>query len=744
MIPAPSSSQEPYFSSCLNWILENQHTDGSWGLPIEKRDSSMMKDSLSSTLASVLALKKWGVGDRHVSNALRFMERNSGSLTDPAQETSIGFDVIFPAMIQTCAQDFNLNLPLNQSNVDVLVRNRDSALNSATLLQSEGSNAYLAYISEGIGNSLDRHWETAKKFQRKNGSLFNSPSATAAAFIHLRDADSLRYLRSVVDVTYRNSAAVYPNGIYYRLCLIDEIESLGIDRLFRDEIKLALDEIYNFWQLGDEEIFLDSTTCAMAFRILRLNRYPVSPGTNFEFNLVDVFNRFTEDRFWNDTMEGYLKDERAVLELHKASQVIYPDESILEHQQSWTSQFLAKQHESSSQKHVNNRSKASKYISTQVNNVLENPFKEDLERLTHRRNIEQYCTDNTRTMKSSFSCSSFGNEDFLRLATEDFNFCQSLHQKELGQLMSWLKVYKLDDMRLAKVKMGYCYFSAAATYFDPELSHARISWAKHSLLTSLIDDFYDIFGTAEEHVNLLEHFERWDVNGPRGEFCSEEVKTFYWALHIAICETVENAYACQGRSIMDHVVELWVDVLRTMLEEAEWSRTNTLPSLDEYMRNGYISFALGPIVLPSLYMVGPQLSEEVAKGPEVHRLFKLMSTCGRLLNDCRSFQREAEEGISNAVSLRMSQGIETAEEAIEEIKELIDEQTKELLMLVLDERDVSRVPKECRELFWKMNKVLHLVYKKEDTYNSMKLVQVAESVIKEPISLSFVNSNVIN
>ncbi|CAI0552350.1 unnamed protein product [Linum tenue] len=333
-------------------------------------------------------------------------------------------------------------------------------------------------------------------------------------------------------------------------------------------------------------------------------------------------------------------------------------------------------------------------------------------------------------------------------------------------------------MRLAKVKMGYCYFSAAATYYDPELSDARISWAKHSLLTSLIDDFYDIFGTAEEHLNLLELFERWDVNGPRAEFCTEEVKTFYWALHSAICETVENAFAWQGRNVMDHVVELWVDVLRTMLEEAEWSRTNTLPTLDEYMRNGYISFALGPIVLPSLYMVGPQLPDEVAKGPEVHHLFKVMSTCGRLLNDCRSFQvklsqksidfgfgpvgiylprllnwylvvscwlwqREAEEGISNAVSLRMSQGIDTAEEAIEEIKGLIDEQTKELLRMVLDERNTSAVPKECRELFWKMNKVLHMVYKKEDTYNSTKLVQIAESVIKEPISLSVMDSRVI-
>ncbi|CAI0552340.1 unnamed protein product, partial [Linum tenue] len=739
--------QVPCFPETLNWILENQHKDGSWGLPSAADDRTrnpnlLLKDSLSSTLACVLALKRWGVGDQHIHNALGFIGRNSGSLTDSSQQAPIGFDVVFPAMIQTCAQDFDLNLPLNSANLGAMFRNRDSILSSAAHHRSGGRDAFLAYISEGMGNSPD-HWETARKFQRKNGSLFNSPSATAAAFMHLRDADSLGYLRSIVDVNSAAVPAIYPNGIQTQLSLIDAIESLGINRLFGEEIEQALDEIYTSWIQGDEEIFLDPTTCSMAFRILRLNRYPVSPDLVFCSSPVDVFNRFTEDRFWDDTMEGYLKDEMAVLELHKASNVLYPNESILVHQQSWTNEFLMKSMESSPNSANRTRSRASESISTQVDDVLNYPFKGDLDRLAHRRNIEQYCTDNTRTLKSSFRCSSFGSEDLLKLAAADFNFCQSVHQKELNQLMSWLKEYKLEDMRLAKVKMGYCYFSAAATYYDPELSDARISWAKHSLLTSLIDDFYDIFGTAEEHLNLLELFERWDVNGPRAEFCTEEVKTFYWALHSAICETVENAFAWQGRNVMDHVVELWVDVLRTMLEEAEWSRTNTLPTLDEYMRNGYISFALGPIVLPSLYMVGPQLPDEVAKGPEVHHLFKVMSTCGRLLNDCRSFQREAEEGISNAVSLRMSQGIDTAEEAIEEIKGLIDEQTKELLRMVLDERNTSAVPKECRELFWKMNKVLHMVYKKEDTYNSTKLVQIAESVIKEPISLSVMDSRVI-
>ncbi|CAN1852502.1 Ent-kaur-16-ene synthase, chloroplastic [Linum perenne] len=616
-------------------------------------------------------------------------------------------------MIQTSVKDFNLNLPLKSADVDAMIRNRESILNNSANPQSKGRDAYLAYISEGIGDL--QSWETAIKFQRSNGSLFNSPSATAAAFIHLGDPGSLRYLRSVVRDCDSAVPTIYPHGIHTRLLLVDAVQSLGIYRHFLDEIRVTLDEIYKCWQQGDEEIFLDPTTCAMAFRLLRLSRYPVS----------------SEDLFWNDTLEGYLKDERAVLELHKASNLIYLEDSILEEQQLWTHQFLdALQNPVHS-----NRSRACKYVSLQVHGVLNYPFEADMERLRHRRSIEQFCVDNTRTLKSSFRCSSFGNQDMLKLAVEDFNLCQSLHQEELAHLMRWLKEYKLDGMRLAKEKMGYCFFSAAGTFFDPSLSQARISWAKHSLLTALIDEIYDMYGTLEEQLNLIDLMERWDVAGPKVDFCSERVESLYWALHSAICETVENAFAFQGRSVMDHVVEIWLDMMRSQLRESEWYRTNTQPTLEQYMSSARVSFALGPIVLPALYLLGPKLSNEVAKGPEVHNLYNVMSICGRYLNDRISKDKDAEQGNWNAVSLRMSEGGRSAEESDEDIKGLAEDLMKELLRLVLEEKNSSRVPKECRELFWYMSSVLHFSYQKEDGFGLVELGRNFESLIEKPISL---------
>jgi ent-kaurene synthase len=70
-----------------------------------------------------------------------------------------------------------------------------------------GTEAYMAYISEGLGDMLD--WSEVMKFQRKNGSLFNSPSATAAALIYNHDDKALQYLNFLVSKFGSSGGAVY-------------------------------------------------------------------------------------------------------------------------------------------------------------------------------------------------------------------------------------------------------------------------------------------------------------------------------------------------------------------------------------------------------------------------------------------------------------------------------------------------------------------------------------------------------
>jgi ent-kaurene synthase len=60
-----------------------------------------------------------------------------------------------------------------------------------------GRKAYMAYIAEGLADIQD--WDGVLTYQCKNGSLFNSPSATAALAIHGHNANALNYLEFLMN-----------------------------------------------------------------------------------------------------------------------------------------------------------------------------------------------------------------------------------------------------------------------------------------------------------------------------------------------------------------------------------------------------------------------------------------------------------------------------------------------------------------------------------------------------------------
>ncbi|CAN1220953.1 Ent-kaurene synthase 5, chloroplastic [Linum grandiflorum] len=686
MVSSQSSAMDksPLFPQCARWILDNQLSDGSWGLPLPHRHPSLTKDALSSTLACILALRQWGLGEQQVTKGLRFLDLNAASLVDHKQQAPVGFDIIFSGMIEN-ARRLGLSLPFKSTDVDTILTKRNSELTSGFGRNAEGKKMYLAYVSEGIQHSQD--WEMVMKYQRTNGSLFNSPSTTAVAFSQLQDPDCLRYLYALLD-TFENAVpTIYPLDIRPRLSIIDTLDRLGVARHFTNEIKMVLDHTYQRWLQSDEELFLDPTTCAMAFRLLRVYGYDVSS---------DLLASFSEDCFFN-SLEGYLKDTTAVLELHRASQIIHLEEPILETQNAWTRNFLERE--------LSNGS----------------------------INVDQL----GRSIATKTSCPNVGNKELLKLAAEDFNTCQLIQQEELKQLGRWVMEKRLDKLSFARQKLGYCYFSAAATLYAPELSDARISWAKNGVLTTVVDDFFDGAGSMDELVNLVQLLEKWEVNGST-DFCSQKVEILFTAIHSTICEIGEKALAYQGRDVTRHIIDIWVELVKSMLKEAEWSRNKWVPTREEYMENGYVSFALGPIVLPALYLVGPKLSEEMVSSPEYKNVFQTMSTCGRLLNDLRGFKVQMDSDEVDAVALLLEEGSgrRSIEDVMEEVKREIERERKKLLKLVLEEDKEKGIPRCCKEPFWKMGKVLHLFYIKDDGFTNTDLINAASSIVNEPIRLS--------
>ncbi|KAL7605320.1 hypothetical protein Lser_V15G15694 [Lactuca serriola] len=549
------------------------------------------------------------------------------------------------------------------------------------------------------------------KYQMKNGSIFNSPSATAAALIHNQnDVGCLDYLSSLLNKFGNAVPTVYPLDLYIRLYMVDTLGRLGITRHFKMEIQNVLDETY---RNGDIQIFMDVVTCALAFRLLRINGYEVSS---------DSLAKITKEGDYMSSCKDGFKDVYAALEVFKASQIIYQEELAGLGEQNSTG-FLKRE-----------ISIDSNCIHREVDDALKLPFNGSLERMSTRRNIEHYNVDNKIILKTTYSSLNVSNEDYLRLAVEDFNACQFIYREEIKDLERWVVEFRLDKLKFARQKTAYCYFSAASTFPSPELSDARISWAKSCMLTTVMDDFFDGGGSIDELVNLVQTVEKWNVD-VQNDCCSEEVRILFLAIKDTASSNIDKAFKWQERDITSHVVEIWVDVVKSMLREAIWARDGSVPTMTEYIENGLLSFALGPIVPLAIYFVGPKLSEEIVQSSEYHKLFELMSTYGRLLNDIHTFKRESKAGQLNAVPLYMSHrkntGIEE-QEAVEEIKMLMENHRREMMKLVLETKG-SIVPKACKDAFWSMCNVVNLFYAKDDGYTGNAILDVVKEIIYDPV-----------
>ncbi|NP_001389352.1 ent-kaurene synthase-like 3 [Oryza sativa Japonica Group] len=705
MVPLPgSSSQLPCFPQCVEWILQNQQSNGSWDL---NQLDSITKDALLSTLACVLALRR----------GLLFIGRNFSIAMDEQLAAPIGFNITFPGMLSSVIE-MGLEVPIGQTDVERVLHLQETELKREYEENYRGRNTYMAYVSEGLGNAQD--WNEVMNFQRKNGSLFNSLSITAAVLVHNYDAKAHRYLNLLLN---KFGTAVYTKNIHRQLSMLDALENMGISRHFDGEIKSILDMTYSCWLQRDEEVMLDITTCAMAFRILRMNGYDVSS---------DDLCHIAEVSDFHSSHQGYLSDTRTLLELYKASEVSVADnEFILDRIGSWSGRLLKEQLSSGALQRTSS-------IFEEVEHALDCPFYATLDRLVHKRNIEHFAAMSIYHMLKTTYLPCQTAQDLVALGARNFSTTQSIYQDELERIDSWVKENRLHELKFARQKSAYFYLSAAGTVFDPEMSDARIWWAINGVLTTVVDDFFDVGGSREELENLISLVEMWDEHH-KEELYSEQVEIVFFAIFNSVNQLGAKVSAVQGRDVTKHLIEIWLDLLRSMMTEVEWRISNYVPTPEEYMENAAMTFALGPIVLPALYLVGPKIPESVVRDSEYNELFRLMSTCGRLLNDVQTYEREDGEGKVNSVSLLVIQsgGSVSIEEARREIMKPIERCRRELLGLVL--RRGSAVPGPCKELFWKMCKVCYFFYSRGDGFSSPTAKSAAvDAVIRDPLDLAAV------
>ncbi|KAK1284709.1 S-linalool synthase [Acorus calamus] len=252
MVPHPERSDLPMFPTCLEWVLHNQRQGGSWGEPGRRPTIH----SLTETLACMVALKVWKVGATNVHKGLDFIHANTEKLLVIKRHDDGGhplrwFAIVFPGMIELAVANGLDVFPGGFPEVvrDIFVE-RQKILETweEEQLSQKGYHPPLETYLEALPITSFEVERVLKEYQSQDGSLFQSPSATARAYIISGDDRCMHYLQSMVRRCAHGAVPhVYPvDEELVKLCVVDHLERLGLADHFADDIEHALHEVYRF------------------------------------------------------------------------------------------------------------------------------------------------------------------------------------------------------------------------------------------------------------------------------------------------------------------------------------------------------------------------------------------------------------------------------------------------------------------------------------------------------------------
>ncbi|EEE57229.1 hypothetical protein OsJ_07210 [Oryza sativa Japonica Group] len=641
MVPVQGSHQTPRFPQCIEWILQNQHDDGSWGTNLP---------------------------------GLNFIGKNFWVAMDEQTIAPVGFNITFSGLLNL-ATGTGLEFPVMQTDIDGIFHMRKIELERDAYGTASSRRAFMAYVSEGLGSLQD--WDQVMAYQRKNRSIFNSPSAAAATVIHGHNDSALCYLDSLVSKLDGPVPVMYPQNAYSQLGMVDTLEKMGISNNFSCEISDILDMIYRLWIHNEEELMLDMGTCAMAFRLLRMHGYDISS---------DGMAQFVEQSSFDDSIHGYLNDTKALLELYRSSQIrCLEDDLIL--------QDIGSCH--AKEKAIISHNAI--IILSQVEYALKFPVYATLERLEQKRNIEQFKTKE-------------------QLKIEGFKLLKSGYRAAATMFPS-----ELSEARIAWTQN--CILTTTVDdFFDGDGSKEEMEnlvkliekWDGHGEIgfsSECVEIlFYAIYNTskqiAEKAVplqkrNVVDHIaESWWFT-VRGMLTEAE-----WRMDKYVPTTVEEymSAAVDSFALGPTITSAALFVGPELSEEVFRSK--------EYIHLMNLANTIG------------RLLNDMQTYEKEIKMGKVNSVMLHALSHSGGGRGSPEASM---------------EEAKREMRRVLQGSRCDLLRLVT--RDGGVVPPPCRKLFWFMSKVLHFVYMEKDGYFTADgMMASANAVILDPLQVTLLPS----
>nr|AAB87091.1 copalyl pyrophosphate synthase [Stevia rebaudiana]AGM34858.1 ent-copalyl diphosphate synthase [synthetic construct] len=484
-------SGSPQFPSSLEWIANNQLSDGSWG------DHLLFSahDRIINTLACVIALTSWNVHPSKCEKGLNFLRENICKLEDEnAEHMPIGFEVTFPSLIDI-AKKLNIEVPEDTPALKEIYARRDIKLTKIPMEVLHKVPTTLLHSLEGMP---DLEWEKLLKLQCKDGSFLFSPSSTAFALMQTKDEKCLQYLTNIVTKFNGGVPNVYPVDLFEHIWVVDRLQRLGIARYFKSEIKDCVEYINKYWTKNGicwarNTHVQDIDDTAMGFRVLRAHGYDVTP---------DVFRQFEKDGKFVCFAGQSTQAVTGMFNVYRASQMLFPGERILEDAKKFSYNYLK---EKQSTNELLDKWIIAKDLPGEVGYALDIPWYASLPRLETRYYLEQYGgEDDVWIGKTLYRMGYVSNNTYLEMAKLDYNNYVAVLQLEWYTIQQWyvdIGIEKFESDNIKSVLVSY--YLAAASIFEPERSKERIAWAKTTILVDKITSIFDSSQSSKEDITAF-------------------------------------------------------------------------------------------------------------------------------------------------------------------------------------------------------------------------------------------------
>ncbi|XP_030519147.2 (3S,6E)-nerolidol synthase 1-like [Rhodamnia argentea] len=431
------------------------------------------------------------------------------------------------------------------------------------------------------------------------------------------------------------------------LIIVDTIQRLGVESLFREQIKAILRWQYTHFSSlnhGKDDVY----EIALRFRLLRQEGYYVPAA---------VFERF------NDKINGFVEGNiKGMMELYEASQMSIEGEDILDKAEDFSSKFLNAlltcdlDHEQA----------------RMIESTLRYPYRKSIARSL----APQIFVDDMPATSSWM-------EDLLEVANRERRIVQSVHQKEIHLINEWWKELGLGaETKFARDQPLKWYMWSMAILTDPSFSELRVELIKPISLVYVIDDVFDVHGTIDELILFTEVIGRWDNAG--AEQLPEYMKVCFKALGDITDDFGNIIFKKHGWNPTGFLKQMWANLCNAFLVEFQWNASGKLPNADDYLKNGTITSGV-PLVLAHLFFLTGQdianqsMDSKKEEVPLPNAVF-LVAQILRLWDDLGCAQDENQNGYDGSYVecyLRENHGC-SHQSAREHVMELISKLWKQL------------------------------------------------------------------